>query len=288
MLYKAISQYISRDICPMHMPGHKRNTELLGRELPYGIDLTEIDGFDRLHDSDGILKDVADLASELYGSRRSFLLVNGSTGGILASVRAAVQYGDRILMARNCHQSVYHAAEVNGLKTAYLIPETDAETGICGSIAPAALEGALEEYPDAKLVVITSPTYEGVISDVRALCSLAHKKNIPVLVDEAHGAHLGFSAFFPGEALQNGADLVVTSLHKTLPALTQCALAHVGGRLISPERVARQLSIFETSSPSYVLMASIDRCLGILRASKEELFGHYEALLRRFDKAVGA
>lgn len=270
----------------MHMPGHKRNTELLGCELPYGIDLTEIDGFDRLHGSDGILKEIADLASELYGSRRSFLLVNGSTGGILASVRAAVRYGDRILMARNCHQSVYHAAEVNGLKTAYLVPETDRATGVCGSIAPAELARALEEYPDTKLVVVTSPTYEGVISDVRALCSLAHRRNIPVLVDEAHGAHLGFSDYFPGEALKNGADLVVTGLHKTLPALTQCALAHAGGTLVDPARVARQLSVFETSSPSYILMASIDRCLELLRECRTELFNRYEGQLKQFDKGI--
>lgn len=286
MLYEALSQYASQDVCPMHMPGHKRNTALLGRQLPYGIDITEIDGFDNLHEAHGILKDTADLASALYGSKKTFLLVGGSTAGILAAVRGTVKRGDKIIMARNCHKSVYNAAELNGLRTVYLVPESDRETGIQGSIAPEQAADALKSHPDARLVVITSPTYGGVISDIRSISALAHEKGIPVLVDEAHGAHLGFSEAFPGEALKNGADLVITSIHKTLPALTQCALAHIGGDLIDGGKIARELTVFQTSSPSYVLLASIDRCVSMLAENRTELFYAYECNLKLFDDAV--
>ena len=286
MLFESLSQYTSQGFCPMHMPGHKRNTELLGTDLPYSIDITEIDGFDNLHDPQGILKKVSEAASVLYGSKSSFLLVNGSTGGILAAVRAAAKPGDTVVLARNCHTSVYHACELCGLKTVYLLPEQDSDTGLDGGIQPEQVDSALAEHPDAKLVIVTSPTYAGVTSDIRSIAAAAHRRGIPLLVDQAHGAHFGFSPYFPESALQSGADLIVTSLHKTLPALTQCALAHVGGDIINPQKLARELSVFETSSPSYVLLASIDRCIQILTKQREPLFRNFEEALRSFDQQI--
>ncbi len=284
MLFESLSQYASLGVCPMHMPGHKRNTGLLGRELPLEIDITEIDGFDNLHNPQGILKKVSEAASALYKSTASFLLVNGSTGGILAAVRAAVKPGDTVIMARNCHKSVYHAAELCALKTVYLLPAKNEATGLDGSILPEQVENAFSEHPEARLVVVTSPTYAGVVSDIRSIAAIAHRRGVPLLVDQAHGAHFGFSSYFPQDALQNGADLTVVSLHKTLPAMTQCALAHVGGELVDPDRLARELSVFETSSPSYVLLASIDRCVQILAEKKESLFKDFEENLRFFDR----
>jgi len=270
----------------MHMPGHKRNTVLLGGRLPYAIDITEISGFDNLYRAQGILRETAQAAAALYGSRQAFLLVNGSTAGILAAVRATVKPGGTLILARNCHKSVYHAAELCGLHTAYLLPETDEEAGIEGSIAPGQVAASLAEHPDAGLVVITSPTYTGVISDISSISAVCHQRGVPLMVDQAHGAHLGFSPAFPGEALKGGADIVVTGLHKTLPALTQCALVHVGGSLIDADAVARELSVFQTSSPSYVLMASIDHCIRLLAERKGDLFRAYEANLASFDLAV--
>jgi len=286
MLYDSLSEYALRGVCPMHMPGHKRNTGLLGRDLPFEIDITEIDGFDNLHNPQGMLKRVSGRASALYGSKASFLLVNGSTGGILAAVRAAVKPGDTVIMARNCHKSVYHAAELCSLKTVYLLPAKDEATGLDGSIMPEQVEQALTAHPEAKLVVVTSPTYAGVTSDIRAIAAAAHRRGIPVLADQAHGAHFGFSPYFPEDALKSGADLVIVSLHKTLPAMTQCALAHVGGDLVNPEKLARELSVFETSSPSYVLLASIDRCVEILTEKKETFFKGFEENLRSFDGKI--
>ncbi len=285
-IFQRIADYTAGDIYPMHMPGHKRNTALLGTQLPYQWDITEIHGFDNLQNPRGILKRCAEAASTLYGSKQTFLLINGSTGGILAAIHAATRPGDTVLVARNCHRSVYHALELGQHRAVYLLPETDAATGISGSISPAAVEAALAQNPQIRLVVITSPTYEGVISNIRDIANLCHRQGIPLLVDQAHGAHLGLSPHFEGDALQGGADLVVTSLHKTLPALTHCALLHLGGDLIDPARIQRALSIFQTSSPSYLLLASIDQCIRLLAEQKEALFADYASRLQAFDRSI--
>ena len=282
MLYEKLKKYASEGTYPMHMPGHKRNIGVMPDKLPYDVDITEIDGFDDLHDPHGALLETAGLASELYGSDKAFLLINGSTSGILSAIGACARSGDKVLMARNCHLSVYNAVALFGLKPLYMAPETDEKTGVAGSIDPAAVESALRSTDDVKLVVITSPTYEGAVSDVGAIAGIAHKRNIPLLVDAAHGAHLGFSDGFPDSPVRLGADATVMSLHKTLPALTQCALLHICGGLINTGEIARMTSVFQTSSPSYVLLASIDSCLRLLAADRERLFGEYERNLDDF------
>jgi arginine/lysine/ornithine decarboxylase len=169
MLYGLLSEYNKKNVVPMHMPGHKRNTAMLGDGLPYGIDITEIEGFDNLHDARGVLKETADLASRLYGSGRSFLLVNGSTGGILAGVRSAVRHGGTVVMSRNCHMSVYNAAEMNcGLKPRIFCRDIDEAAGICGSVRPSRWKRPLRRIPEAGLIIVTSPTYEGVVSDIKS------------------------------------------------------------------------------------------------------------------------
>jgi arginine/lysine/ornithine decarboxylase len=286
MLFDKLSDYDKKGMIPFHMPGHKRNTALLGSGLPYRLDITEIEGFDNLQSSTGILRETAALAASLYGAERAFLLVNGSTGGLLAAIHSTVRRGDKVIMARNCHKSVYNAAELFELRPVYLVPETDGKSGIAGSVWPGQVRAALDRHPDAKLVVLTSPTYEGVVSDIASICAVAHRRGIPVLVDAAHGAHLGFSRGFPPQPVSCGADLVVTSLHKTLPALTQCAVALVSGELIDRERLAASVNLFQTSSPSYVLLASIDRCLRLLERDGVKLFEDYEKRLAAFDEAV--
>lgn len=286
MLFDKLSQYNKKDIAPFHMPGHKRNTRMLGDDLPYGIDITEIDGFDNLHDPQGVLKETAQAAADLYGCRKVFLLVSGGTGGILAGIHSAVQYGDTIIMARNCHKAVYNAVELCGLKPVYLSADIDAQTGLAGSIRPEQVKKAANDHPDARLVVITSPTYEGIVSDIPTICAVAHAKDIPVLVDSAHGAHLGFSVEFPPSAVSGGADIVITSLHKTLPALTQSGLVLLNGSRIDENRLSAALSIFQTSSPSYVLLSSIDRCVRLLSEQGQHLFENYIQNLKAFDARV--
>ena len=288
MLYEKLTKYAASGIYPMHMPGHKRNPGLNLPGLPYDIDITEVHGFDNLHDPRGVLRETADLAAGLYGSDKAFLLINGSTAGILSAIGAHARHGDKILMARNCHLSAYNAVALFGLKPVYIHPGTEPATGVAKSVRPEAVAAALENQPDIKLVVVTSPTFEGVISDIASIADAAHSHNVPLLVDAAHGAHLGFSPEFGGCALKAGADIVVMSLHKTLPALTQCALLHIRGGRASSDEISRLLSVFQTTSPSYVLMASIDRCLRIIASDKDRLFGDYTRNLDRLREEVSS
>jgi arginine/lysine/ornithine decarboxylase len=271
---------------PLHMPGHKRNTEGLDflEKLGARYDITEIEGFDDLHHPRGILKQAMERAARLWKSKRSYFLVNGSTGGILAAVRAASLNGSgRLIMARNCHISVYNAALINGLEAVYLSPDPLESLGLCGSVPPFAVESALKEYPGAP-VIITSPSYEGVISDLASIAAICHAHGSPLLVDEAHGAHLDLSPHFTGGAVSAGADIAVQSVHKTLTGLTQSAILHLNGGLISPEAVQTALSIYQTSSPSYPIMASIDASAELINDRGPELFVSWNARLEDFYK----
>lgn len=271
----------------MHMPGHKRNTELLTMVNPYSIDITEIDGFDNLHRPEGILKKSMEGWARLYGSGKTYYLVGGSSAGILAGIAACTNRGDKILTARNCHKSVYHAIYLNGLRPVYLYPGMINSFGISGSIALNEVEELLKKERDIKLIVITSPTYEGVVSDVEGIAKIAHRHGIPLMVDEAHGAHLGFHEGFPKGSVKKGADIVVHSIHKTLPAFTQTALLHANGSLINTEKLERYLSIYQSTSPSYILMAGMDKCLELLEGRREELFSVYYDRLTEFYRAAG-
>ena len=257
-LFDALKQLSDSDMLPMHMPGHKRSAEL--SDLGADFDITEIDGFDDLHDPMGIIRNIEDRAASLWGARRSRILVGGSTCGILAAVYSMTRHGDKIIMARGCHRSVYHTAELRGLKTVYVSAPIDEKSGIAGSVSPHAVKKAIDENPDAVLVIITSPTYEGIISDVAKIADITHAANIPLIVDEAHGAHLGMEGFECG-AVKCGADIVVQSLHKTLSCLTQSAILHICSTRADDRAISHAIDIFETSSPSYLIMTSIDRCI---------------------------
>lgn len=294
-LLDQIIEYTDRSIVPLHMPGHKRNLQLLedmqpneslpGRTLPLALDLTEISGFDNLHEANGILKQGMARAASLYGSEHAFYLVGGSTAGILAGIRAAVRPGDSVLVARNCHRSVYHALELCRLQPYYLCPPIDPGTGLCGSIPPEAVERAFHDCPSLRLAIVTSPTYEGVLSDIASLSQICHAHNVPLLVDEAHGAHLGFGSF-PLGGVAAGADVVIHSLHKTLPSLTQTGLLHVNFRLVDQSEVERQLAIFQSSSPSYPLMASIDACIRWMEEKGSERSHAHMQRLMAFDRSI--
>lgn len=280
-LYQALSDYAASDFYPCHMPGHKRNPA--GGEMAdyHKIDITEIGGFDNLHQAERILKEAQLRANRLYGADETFFLVNGSTCGVLAAIMASARPFDEILLARNCHKSVYHAAILHGLIARYYYPKMISEYDICDGVSAEEIGSLLDTYPEVKAVVITSPTYEGVLSDIPGIAAVVHERGKILIVDEAHGSHFGLSSHLPQGAIAGGADLVIHSLHKTLPAMTQTALLHVNGGRVDRKKLRGYLSMLQSSSPSYVLMASMDACMKFLEEQGQERFaamrGHYES-----------
>lgn len=272
---------------PMHMPGHKRNTALSPylKKLAADLDITEITGFDNLNCADGILKESMEKAAKLRKVDRAFYLVGGSTCGILAAVSSILSAGDKAIVARNCHKSVYNALELVGAEPVFVMPTVCEKTGILGHIDKKNIEEKIKENPEAKLVIVTSPTYEGVVSDIKGISEICHKANIPLLVDAAHGAHLGFGYGFLEDAMSQGADISVESLHKTLPSLTQTAICYCKKQYA--EKLSQKLSVFQTSSPSYLLMASIDGCVNLLTEKGGELFSRWQENLEYFYEKCG-
>jgi len=284
LIYERLLEHVQSDFYPMHMPGHKRNKEFC-MVNPYAIDITEIDGFDNLHEAEELLADAMKRAAAIYQTKETYFLVNGSTCGLLAGISALTSKGDDVLVARNSHKAVYNAIFLNELHPIYLYPEMDVDYGIALGISPEQVRERLEENPNIRLVVITSPTYEGIVSDIRAIADIAHSYGAYLLVDEAHGAHLPFMKGAPKSALFMGADVVIQSVHKTLPAFTQTALLHIASERVNREEIKRYLSIYETSSPSYVLMAGIDQCMEFLEKGSSR-FAAYEKELEQLTKEL--
>ena len=268
-LLDQLQRYCATDALPMHMPGHKRNPDALPLPAPTGIDITEIDGFDNLHGAEDILLRCQQRAARVFSAEETHFLVNGSSCGILSAITACVPRGGKLLMARNAHKSALNAVTLGGIIPQYIYPEFLPEHGISGAIRPEDVRAALDADPSIRCVLITSPTYEGVISDVAAIAEICHARGAVLIVDEAHGAHLGFGGF-PASAIQCGADIAIQSVHKTLGSLTQTALLHTSGPRVNRERLRRMLTVYQTSSPSYILMASIDECVCCMAAGESE------------------
>ena len=296
LLINRLAAYARSDMYPFHMPGHKRRT---GPEEsfmnsctdsftnPFAVDITEIEGFDNLHHPEGILKDSMKWAADVYGSDQTYYLINGSTGGILAAVCGSVPRGGRILVSRNCHKSVYHGICLNQLKTSYVYPQEIEGLGIQGGITAEDVDRMLNRYMDTQAVLIVCPTYDGIVSDIEAIARIVHRAGLPLIVDEAHGAHFRYDAMFPVSALDLGADVVIQSVHKTLPSLTQTALLHIkcnrpdGGCYADRERIDRYIHMVQSSSPSYVLMASIENSIYQMEQTDMAPYGKQLHKLRR-------
>lgn len=291
-----LEAYSKENIVPMHMPGAKRNSELIGRYMddmpaPYEIDITEIDGFDNMHNADGMIKKAFEKTAVLYGADESLFLVNGSTAGNMAAICGVTDKGDSIIVARNCHISVYNAIILNELDANYVYPQYDDEYGYYKGISLREIKDAVEKNEsmskDIKAVVITSPTYEGNVSDIKNIAAYLHEHNIPLIVDEAHGAHFKFSCEFPQTAVEQGADIVINSVHKTLPSLTQTAVMHINYGYVNVSKVKRYWNIYQSTSPSYILMGSIDRCMSIIEKDGEYLFENYISKLKILRNKLG-
>ncbi|MCR5545118.1 MAG: aminotransferase class V-fold PLP-dependent enzyme [Lachnospiraceae bacterium] len=283
MIDKKLETYSKTDNYPFHMPGHKR--QAFEFENPYKIDITEITGFDNLHHPEEELKDLEEGWAKLYGAAEAFFMVNGSTGGILTAIFSAIGAEDELLLARNCHGSAYHGAYLKDTKVHFIYPEFIETKGgtISGGISPKKLEDILKANGKIKAFLLTSPTYEGIISNVSKLAEVAHRFGVILIVDGAHGAHLGICNSKYENPIQQGADLVILSLHKTLPAFTSTALLLKSkGCKINNETIRFYLDCFETSSPSYILMASGAKCLRYLEEEGKKAFLNYEKRLEDF------
>ena len=281
-IYEKLKAYSDSDYYGFHMPGHKRKMHMSWDADPYTVDITEIEGFDDLHHAEGILKEAQERAARIYHADETHFLVNGSTVGILSAIAGVTNKGDQILVARNCHKSVYHAIYMNELNPVYLYPRFDSELQLNIEISAEDVRRALNRYPQIRAVMIVSPTYDGIVSDVAEIAKAAHEKGLPLIVDEAHGAHFGFHPYFPENANQKGADIVIHSVHKTLPAFTQTALLHMNGNLVNREKVRRYLHMLQSSSPSYIFMASLDACVDFVDGKCENAFELYVERLQKF------
>ena len=252
-LKESLEKYASSDMTSFHMPGHK------GRLDP--LDVTELPGLDDLYAPEGMLKEALERAAKRYGSDHCFYLVNGSTVGVLTAISAAVKRGGHLIMQRASHKSAYHAAMLRDLKLSYIYEDCDPLCGAGCGVSLDRVKDAVAADPEAEAVFITSPSYEGFAADVAAIASYLHSAGKKLIVDAAHGAHFAMSETFPQCAVAAGADMVVMSLHKTLPCPNQAALLHIKGERVSALRTNAFLSVYQTSSPSYTLMACMDDCI---------------------------
>ena len=307
-LYKKLTAYSQNGPYPFCMPGHKRNFTPAAISNPYLIDITEVEGFDDLQKCEGILGDIQKDLSSIYKCESVFMSVNGSTACNLAAVMA-VPEGGRILAASNCHRSVFNGMKINKRDAVFAEP-AKMPGGLCGGISADDAEKYFKEYGDIKALIVTSPSYEGFVSDIKALAGAAHRHGALLIVDEAHGAHLPFcgkkkapgsgvpcdgkisfdgifceTAVFPESAIYQGADIIIESLHKTLPSLNQTSLIFIPHDRELAETVKEKLNMVMTTSPFYILMASIQEAV-LWAHSHPEAFENYAKRLFRLRESL--
>jgi arginine decarboxylase len=276
-IVETLIRHIQKNPVPMHVPGHK-----MGRGFPSALgawmesalklDLTEIEGLDDLHHPTGAILEAQQLAAEAFCADATFFLINGSTAGNYAMLFAACRPGDRVIVARNFHKSVLQALILRNLQPVFMDLPIDPLTGSAGPVSIELVRQAVQQYPDAKAVFLTSPTYQGIVSPIAEIAECVHAAGMLLLVDEAHGAHFLFHPELRKyAAILQGADLVVQSTHKMLGSLTQTAMLHVKGHRIDHDRVRRYVSYFQSSSPSYLLLASLDAVRSMIATQGEQL-----------------
>ena len=263
-----------------YAPGHKRGqgispllADLLGKSV-FQADLPELPELDNLFAPEGAIEEAQQLAAEAFGAKKTWFLVNGSTCGVIAAILGTCGSGDKIILPRNIHQSAIAGLVLSGAIPIFINPAYDPEVDLVYSITPEAVESALKQHPDAKAVMMLYPTYQGICGNIEAIAQLVHQHSIPLLVDEAHGAHFTFHPDLPPSALSAGADLVVQSTHKVLGAMTQASMLHIQGLRIDPQRISKALQLLQSTSPSYLFLASLD-------AARQQMALHGKKLMTR-------
>ena len=264
----ALKLYLGSSPLPMHMPGHKRNPSVITSE--FSQDITEIEGFDNLHSPRGLIRDLELAAARMWSADKAYVSVGGATSMLLSAISAASAYYPKasVLVAMNCHLAVWHALELTGNNIVPLMPVTDSQLPFAGPVSASEIEKILIRDPNIKIVVITSPTYEGVVSDTEEIYRITKRYDVTLITDSAHGAHLGLNDSFWGAP--SVGDIVIKSLHKTLNSPTQTALMLTDVKCRIPEELLRHyIDIFETSSPSYILIRGVSHCIASINADKD-------------------
>ncbi|XP_021608926.1 arginine decarboxylase [Manihot esculenta] len=281
-LVSALKASAAQNVASFHFPGHNRGhaapsslTQLIGLR-PFVHDLPELPELDNLFSPEGPILEAQRLAAELFGSKETWFLVGGTTCGIQAAIMATCSPGEHIILPRNSHISAMSAMVLSGAIPKYIIPEYNCNWDIAGGITPSQVNKAIKELEmegqKPAAVFVTSPTYHGICSNLSEISKLCHSCGIPVIVDEAHGAHLGLHPQMPRSALKLGADLVVQSTHKVLCSLTQSSMLHMSGDIVDRERICRSLQTLQSTSPSYLLLASLDAARAQLGENPETIF----------------
>ncbi|MEM6404064.1 MAG: aminotransferase class I/II-fold pyridoxal phosphate-dependent enzyme [Cyanobacteria bacterium P01_D01_bin.116] len=277
-LLDAIISNAKRPHASFYTPGHKQGKGISSKLVNYfgksifTADLTELTELDCLFAPEGVIQQAQQLAADAFGASQTWFLVNGSTSGIEAAILATCCDRDKIILPRNVHSSVISGLILSGAIPIFINPEYDTNLNTAHSITVESLSKALRQHPDAKAVMMVYPTYYGVCGDIKTIAGLTHKYNIPLIVDEAHGSHFAFHPELPVSALSAGADLTVQSIHKTLGAITQASMLHVQGEKININRLNKSLQLTQSTSPSYLLLASLD-------AARHQIAIHGQELL---------
>lgn len=283
-LLKALQRSAKKTHAAFYAPGHKqgkginsRFRDLIGKAA-LEADLPELPELDNLFAPEGVIKEAQNLASEAFGAAKTWFLINGSTCGIVSAILATCGEGDKIILPRNIHQSAIAGLVLSGAIPIFIHPEYDVIEGLAHNVTPETVEQALREHPDTKAVMMLHPTYQGVCSDLQAIAKIVHQYNIPLLVDEAHGAHFAFHPDLPPSAISIGADLTVQSTHKVLSAMTQASMLHIQGNRVSDRQISKALQLVETTSPSGLLLASLDAARHQMATKGKELMSQTIAL----------
>lgn len=279
-ILEAVEAFNSRKPAYFNIPGHRmergissRWTKKVGSEI-FAYDLTEAEGLDDLHQPSGAIREAQELAAEAFGAKKTWFLVNGTTCGNETMVLSAAFAGEKIMVSRNAHKSVLMGLVLSGARPIYVMPEYLKDWGIYGSLTPEAVKRQFEEHPDCRALLLVSPTYQGICSNLRELADICHEYGALLLVDEAHGAHFAFSEALPEGALTQGADLCAQSIHKVTGSLTQSSMLQLGSDRVDVSRVEANLKLVQSTSPSYLLIASLD-------TARYELALHGKAMMER-------
>ena len=261
-IYEALVKLRKKRIVPFDVPGHKRGrgnpelVELLGEKC-VGIDVNSMKPLDNLGHPISIIRDAEELASDAFGAAHAFLMIGGTTSSVQTMILSTCKAGDKIILPRNVHKSAINALVLCGAIPIYIEMSVDPKIGIALGLENNRVEQAIKEHPDAKAILINNPTYYGICSDLRGLTDMAHEAGMLVLVDEAHGAHLHFTDKLPLSAMDAGADMAAVSMHKSGGSLTQSSILLIGEQM-NPEYVRQIINLTQSTSASYLLMASLD------------------------------